>query len=150
MMANLAISQTVSPELVSSAGESFSNSNYQLDWSVGETVTATHSAGDFVLTQGFHQDTYIITAIKDLATDINISVYPNPTSNFVIIDFSAPQKLENFKIIVTDINGKILEQAETTAYKKQLDFSDYADGIYYLSVEQKNNQLLKVFKIIKN
>ncbi len=73
--------QTASPELVSSAGDRFNNTTYQLDRSIGECVTATHSAGDFVITQGLHQNTYVITAVEDLRADILMSVYPNPQCN---------------------------------------------------------------------
>ncbi len=147
-MTSLAMSQTASPELVSSAGESFNNSTYQLNWSIGECVTATHSAGDYVITQGFHQNTYVITEVEDLATDIKISIYPNPTTDLLTIDFPTSERLGNV-ITVTDINGKVLQQTEITTDKKQLNFSNYANGIYFLSVKQKN-QLIKSFKIIKN
>ena len=61
IMTTMAFSQTANPELISSGGDSFSNTTYLLDWSIGECVTATHSEGDYVITQGFHQDTYVIT-----------------------------------------------------------------------------------------
>ncbi len=147
-MTSLAISQTASPELVSSSGDSFNNSTYQLDWSLGESVTATHSAGDYVITQGFHQNTYVITAVENLATDVNISVYPNPTTDLITIDFPSFEGLGNV-ITVTDINGKILQQTEVTTDKEQFDFFNYANGVYFLSVKQEN-QTIKSFKIIKN
>ena len=61
VLTTMAFSQTANPELISSGGDSFSNTTYLLDWSIGECVTATHSEGDYVITQGFHQDTYVIT-----------------------------------------------------------------------------------------
>ncbi len=155
-MTSLAISQTISPELISSSGDNFKNTTYQLDWSLGECITATHTAGSYVITQGFHQNTYVITAVENLATDVNISVYPNPTTNLLTInfptsatDFPTSEGLGNVKITVTDINGKILQQTEVTTYKEQLDFSIYTNGVYFLSVKQEN-QTIKLFKIIKN
>ena len=64
-MANLAISQTPRSELISSAGESFKSSAYQLDWSMGECMTAMYVAGAFVMTQGFHQGKYVINYLDD-------------------------------------------------------------------------------------
>ncbi len=152
-MISLAMSQTASPELVSSAGENFNNSTYQLDWSIGECATTTHSAGSYTLTQGFHQSTLVATEVEDLATDINISVYPNPTTNLLMIDFLTSEGLGNV-ITVTDINGKTLQQAEVTTDREQLNFSDYANGVYFISVSQLRlangeNQIIKSFKIIK-
>ena len=147
-MTSLAISQTASPELVSSAGDSFNNTSYQLDWSIGECITATHSAGDYVFTQGFHQNSYVVTSVEDLRADIQMSVYPNPTTDFITIDLLSSAGHSNV-ITVTDLNGKVLQQAEVTNETEQLNFSDYANGVYFLSVTE-NNQLIKSFKIIKN
>ena len=45
--------QSVTPEVVASAGETFSNSSLTLEWTLGEIVTETF-VGTIVLTQGFH------------------------------------------------------------------------------------------------
>ena len=143
--------QTASPELVSSAGDSFNNTSYQLDWSIGECVTATHNAGDYVITQGLHQGNYVVTSVEDLAADINISVYPNPTTDLISVSFTDLPSSNGHGnvIIITDINGKILQQAEVTSNVEQLNFSTYANGIYFLTVKQES-KLIKSFKIIKN
>ena len=140
--------QTASPELVSSAGDSFNNTSYQLDWSIGECLTATHTAGAYVLMQGFHQNTYVITEVEDLAKDINITVYPNPTIDLLTVNLEASARPSSV-LTITDLNGKVLQQVAVTTDKEQLDFSNYATGVYFLSVKQEN-QLIKSFKIIKN
>ena len=147
----MAFSQTASPELVSSAGESFNNTTYQLEWSIGECVTATHIAGDYVLTQGFHQEGYIITTVENLATEINISVYPNPTTEFISVDFSnlVASVRPASVITVTDFSGKVLQTNEVTSDIEQINFSNYSVGTYFITISE-NNQLLKTFKIIKN
>lgn len=145
---NLAFSQTASPELISSSGDSFNNTSYQLDWSIGECITATHTAGDYVITQGFHHDSYIITLVEDLATDINITVYPNPTTDLLTVNFEASARPSSV-LIITDINGKVLLQENINETEKQLNFSVYTSGVYFLTVKQEN-QVIKNFKIIKN
>ena len=149
IMTNLAISQTASPELVSSAGDSFNNTSYQLDWSIGECITATHSAGSYVITQGFHQNSYVVTSVKDLATDINISVYPNPTSDFISLNFAKVSNFGKVSYLVTDFSGRVLQTENFTDDIEQINFSNYAEGTYFISVTE-NNQLIKSFKIIKN
>ncbi len=148
IMTSLAFSQTASPELVSSAGDSFNNTSYQLDWSIGECIIQTHSAGDYVITQGFHQNSYVVTSVENLRTDINISVYPNPTTDLITLDFKTSAGLLNV-LTITDLNGKVLQQVKVTNETEQLNFSNYANGIYFLTVTE-NNQLIKSFKIIKN
>lgn len=151
-LADYAISQTANPELVTSSGDSFSNTTYQLDWSIGEGITATHSSGAHILTQGFHQGRYEITSIDDF-TDIgiNITAFPNPTTDYVSVKLqklSASEMSESI-LILTNLNGKVLLQDKITKTEKQLDFSVFSPGIYFLTLKQEN-QLLKSFKIIKN
>ena len=142
--------QQLSPELVCSSGESFNNTSYQLDWSLGECVITTHSEGTYVITQGFHQGSYEITAIYDLPyAGVNIKVYPNPTTDFITInvgDLTDFEKLSS--LTVTDINGKVLFHEKITKVEQQLDFSSFKYGVYFLSLKQEN-QLIKSFKIIK-
>lgn len=148
LMTHLAISQTVSPELVSSAGDSFNNTSYQLDWSIGECVTATHSAGAYVITQGFHQNTYIITSVEDLRADIEMLVYPNPTSDFINLKVES-SKVESLQFTITDLSGKVLQNGKFANQTEQIYFSSYAVGTYLITISQ-NNQILKSFQIIKN
>ncbi len=147
-MTNLAMSQTASPELVSSAGDSFNNTSYQLDWSIGECITTTHTAGDYVLTQGFHQDSYVITAVEDLRADIDMSVYPNPTTDFISLKVES-SKVEAMQYTITDFTGRVLQIENFADDIEQINFSNYAVGTYFITVSE-NNQLIKSFKIIKN
>ncbi len=147
-MTSLAMSQTASPELVSSAGESFNNTSYQLDWSIGECVTATHNAGDYVITQGFHQNFYVITTVENLRADIYMSVYPNPTSDFISLKIESSE-VEDLQYTITDFSGKVLQISNFAGDIEQINFTNYAVGTYFISV-MENNQLIKSFKIIKN
>ena len=140
-------SQSASPELISSGGDSFQNSTYLLDWSIGECVTATLGNGTYILTQGFHQNNYSAVKVEDLRTDIKLSVYPNPATDFVTIKFSAFQK-QNIIMTLTNQTGKVLVRKRIVSETEQLDFSSYSCGIYFLTAEFDNQQI-KLFKIIK-
>ena len=57
--------------------------------------------------------------------------------------------IEQINILtITDINGKILQTKEVTNEIEQLNFSNFANGIYFLSLKQES-QIIKSFKIIK-
>ena len=160
VITNMAISQNASPELISSSGDSFTNTSYQLDWSVGECVTEMLNAGNYVINQGFHQNTYLITAVEDRQWDINISVYPNPTSDFLCVDFAEFMnfgKVSENIITITDNYGKVILQKQITSNKEQIDFSPYAYGTYIITIEtaeavqtvHSKKKLIKSFKLIK-
>ena len=140
--------QTASLELVSSSGDSFNNTSYQLDWSIGECITGTQSAGDYVITQGLHQGNYVVTSVEDLRLDILMSVYPNPTTDFISLKAES-SKVEGMQYTITDFSGKVLQTAHFVGDIEQLNFTNYAVGTYFISV-MENNQLIKSFKIIKN
>ena len=151
-LTNIAFSQTANPELVSSSGDSFNNTTYQLDWSIGECITATHSEGSYKITQGFHQSKYEITAIKKIpAEDLKISSYPNPITDFITVYFESFNMYKTFSLtlIVTNINGDALFKDEIDKKEKELNFTSFTSGIYFISIRQEN-KIIKTFKIIKN
>ncbi|MCP4178690.1 MAG: T9SS type A sorting domain-containing protein [bacterium] len=141
------VGQNTSSELISSSGESFKNTTYQLDWSVGDNITASHSLEDYVITQGFHQTNSVIAEEKQLPDIItDMSVYPNPTSDLLVL--KTPLS-ENYLCEITDIKGNYILKEKITEPIKEMHFNNYADGIYFLTVKHGRN-VLKTFKIIKH
>ncbi|MBN2174991.1 MAG: hypothetical protein JW731_12730 [Bacteroidales bacterium] len=65
------ISQSVSPQVVSSAGDFFEGTNVSLSWTLGEIATETLSNGNVILTQGFQQPFSVILA----GIDLDVLVY---------------------------------------------------------------------------
>ena len=57
--------QTLKPDIVATAGNYYSNATGSLSWSMGEPITATYSGGSNILTQGFQQSSYSITAVDN-------------------------------------------------------------------------------------
>jgi len=65
------LAQSVSPEVVSSAGDYYENANVSLSWTLGEIATETYTNGNIILTQGFQQP-YGITIH---GIDLDVLVY---------------------------------------------------------------------------
>lgn len=135
-------------EVVSSAGNTLSNSGFEVSWTFGEPVINTISTGNVILTQGFHQTKLIITAIKDI-TDIKntISVFPNPTQEFAIVKFNKLLKLVRYNLY--DLSSKVIQSEEITSNETKIDLSEFAQGTYLLKIVQSNGQTIQTFKIIK-
>ncbi|WP_310994102.1 poly(ethylene terephthalate) hydrolase family protein [Aequorivita marina] len=68
----------------------------------------------------------------------DISIYPNPTRDFVQVNIHRPTQ---FKIYST--LGQLLSAGEITENNKQINLSQYPNGIYYLRLE---NETLKIVK----
>jgi len=139
--------QIVSTELISSSGDVFCNSNYQLDWSIGECITETFNSESFIFAQGFHQGDYIVTEIENLS-NIEAIVYPNPTSDLIILRFTKNTEFEKSNYTITDLTGKDLVTYKIQSELEQIDFSNYANGFYLLTITQ-DNKIIKTFQIIK-
>ncbi len=67
-----------------------------------------------------------------------ISVYPNPTKDFVNINIQTTAHYEVYSAL-----GQRLLSGELTQNEKQIDFSNFAKGIYYVRIE---NETLKVVR----
>lgn len=90
------------------------------------------------------QPNYNVVGLNTLnKTDITLSVFPNPATNFV--NFSTPS-IDATKVIVIDINGKIIVSENMEAGKLKLNTSNFATGIYMYQIADKNNQILTTGK----
>ena len=143
--------QSISPEVVASAGDYYENGNGSLSWTLGEIATETYSNGSVILTQGFQQSTYSITFIEEKQNnDFNISVYPNPTSDYINIEFDIKNK-SDVLIQLCDINGRILlnETINSTENNKQYDFNIFSTGMYFLRISSEKDNYSETYKIQK-
>ena len=136
--------QILSPSVIGSAGASFSNSTFSTDLTVGEVMIETFS-NISIITQGFHQGIEGINS-DVVNLDINTKVYPNPTTNFLIIEL---EQNVNAELLVYDINGKIvIKDKLNNEQQKQLDFSFLNQGNYLLHINIADNQ--SVYQINKS
>jgi hypothetical protein len=121
----------LTPSVVSSSGGSYSNGNIIMDYTLGEIVVETHTNSTTILTQGFHQGILKVnTSVENI--DIKTKVYPNPTTNFLIVEL---EKNVNADIMVYDINGKIvIKDRLNNEQQKQLDFGFLKQGNYLLHI----------------
>jgi hypothetical protein len=144
--------QITSPSVISSSGNSYNNGGVNMDYTLGEIVVETFQPTVTplpltytILTQGFHQGILkVTTSVENI--DIKTKVYPNPTTNFIIIEL---EKNVNSDILVYDINGKlVLKDKLNDENQKQFDFSFLKQGNYLLHINLADKQ--SVYQINKS
>ena len=137
--------QITSPSVISSSGNSYNNGGVNMDYTLGEIVVETQTNTTTILTQGFHQGVLKVnTSVENI--DIKTKVYPNPTTNFIIIEL---EKNVNADILVYDINGKlVLKDKLNDENQKQFDFSFLKQGNYLLHINIADKQ--SVYQINKS
>ena len=92
---------------------------------------------------------YTVTVNVSSGTDELISlneikIYPNPASDFVIVE---SEKLKIYQIEIFDITGKLVKNCTINENLQSFDISNLEQGIYFVNV--KTNNVNRVFKLIK-
>lgn len=144
-------SQNISPEILSTAGNSFAGSSVHLDWTLGEVATTTLQESDLQITQGFHQPTYMVTSINDIPLDIGqISLYPVPTSSNINMELTFQQeRVIHFHLL--DMKGQKIwsKEAQGQQIKEKFTLSHVPNGNYLMKISIDNTPYSQTFKIIK-
>ncbi len=122
------IGQSLSPQLVSSAGKEFSDGAVYLSWSLGELSIVTYDLGNPILTQGFHQPEILPGSITEQFFQWN--VYPNPASELVFVEINGLQLPERIELF--DAQGKLVFQGAMSTSKMSIPVANLEDGIYFL------------------
>ncbi len=87
------------------------------------------------------------STVKDLNNNIEqISIYPNPSSNFVVLDFGT-NELTNAHYEIYNVLGELITSKNVNQPKQQIDISKYTNGNYLLKFT--NNKGSKAIKLIK-
>jgi hypothetical protein len=81
------------------------------------------------------------TAIDEANHNTDVLLYPNPVSSILNISLNEIAKI----ILVYNSTGLLVAEEKST---KEIDFSDYSDGMYFVKIELEGNSKKKVQKII--
>ena len=139
-------SQTISKQVIGSAGKTQSNSNLKISWTAGEPVVGLMTAGGNQLGNGYYPAMDIqALSIDDVSLNVEIMLYPNPTSQS--LNVSHPE-LNSFGIQIVDLNGKQVYSG-TIQKEVPLDVSSYTQGMYLVTIEDTTNHKKNTYKIIK-
>ena len=146
LISTLGYSQTISKQVIGTAGKTQSNSDLKVSWTTGEPVVGLMTAGGNQLGNGYYPALDLqALSIEDNAMDVNLKVYPNPTSQFLFV--SHPE-LNSFSIQIVDLNGKQIYTG-TISKEQPLDVSTYSQGMYLIILENKATNQKNTYKIIK-
>ena len=146
------ISNTINAQetTVSAGGEA--SGNGVVSYSVGQIVYSAQTGANGNTISEEVQQPYEISIVTEIAEaqniNLNITVYPNPTTEYLIIDIDN-YKSTNIKYLIFDINGKLLQSIESEGKITKIETSNLIPSNYFLRVLDKDREI-KVFKIIKN
>jgi hypothetical protein len=144
--------QQIKQEVIASAGgfNKSADNTLSISWTLGETIipTFTSQDGTLILTHGFQQK-LIITAIEEnLGDPVKVTIYPNPTSEMINIQFETATDKE-ISLILLDAQGKLVKTdvIETSVINKTVNLQDLPAGVYYVRLTK--GKLVNVYKVVK-
>lgn len=137
-----------SQAVVATTGGEGKAGNTTVSYTVGEPIASTIQNDSAVLTQGFHQPTYVTTAIKEAFLPGTITVFPNPTTAMLQVELKE-MDLDNLVLVLHDAKGSSIAGAAPKANFWQTDLSGLAGGAYWLTVTDTKTNQSSVFKILK-
>jgi len=143
----LLYAQSVSPEVLSTAGASGSTSDATISWTLGQTAVQTLTTDDAILTQGFHQPLIRVQRYDKIQTDdLSFKVYPNPTSEFLRIEMPTYEGYRQLTLL--DSESRDLRTATVESESIEFSVADLPAGIYYLRIGS-DEQIFATYEIIK-
>lgn len=132
----------------SSGGEALGNGG-SVSYTVGQVAYGTNTGTNGELTEGVQQayEIFVTTGIEEMDVILNISAYPNPTTDFLQLKIES-EKMKNLSFQLYNINGKLLQNKKITGTESQINMTGLVSAIYFVIVLSEN-QIVKSFKIIK-
>jgi hypothetical protein len=136
--------QVIARSTIGSFGSSSSKGNVTLQSSGGQVATENKTNGGTTIGQGAIQPVIIFQE----ANDLDAIVYPNPTSDMVILSFDQLQAKEISMSIVNMTGETVYNNKEVIYREKQIDLRGFKAGTYILDL--KSGGMSSSFKIVIN
>jgi hypothetical protein len=134
---------------VVSSGGDIIGSNGSISYSYGQIDYLSIESSFGKLSQGLQQPYEILSIdVKETENDINVLVFPNPSSHFININL-AFDDIKNCSFLLYDIKGQLLESSDINQENHIIDMSQKISGTYIMKIS-KDLKIIKTFKIIKN
>ena len=140
----LCFSQYLEKTVISSFAGFLNSKNIQMDVVIGEVLTKQKKMNFIQVSEGFLQSNHSqVKSHKYKHKNSSINIYPNPTSNFIIIEGLVG--INNITII--NVFGSIISQTQVTGIS-QIDMTNYACGVYTINIIDAEGDI-EAYQIIK-
>ena len=134
---------------ISAAGGNGTGSGGSVSYTVGQIVYTTASGSNGSVAQGVQQpyEISVVTGIEATDIDLSFSVYPNPSTDFLILKISNYNQ-EKYDYKLYNITGSLLLKDKVLSEETQINVQQMHSGTYFLKIISGYKEV-KTFKIIK-
>ncbi len=133
---------------VAAGGES-SGAGGTVSYSIGQVDYIAPAGSNGNTNEGLQQpyEFFSMGVEEDPSIQLELSLYPNPTSSHVVLNISKPD-LSGLYYQLYDMNGQLLVSKAISGPITEIILGNYASASYLLKVSDTKKEL-KTFKIIK-
>jgi hypothetical protein len=136
--------QTIEQQVIGSIGNEYVSSTSKVAFTIGEPITTTLIGQQNIISQGFHQGTLNITAVREDLPIIELKVYPNPALESLTVTASSMDS--EWKLQTVD--GKTVMFGTLRQGSNTIDMTTVAQSTYILTIFTSNNQT-NSYRIVK-
>ncbi|MBY0424903.1 MAG: T9SS type A sorting domain-containing protein [Cytophagales bacterium] len=138
--------QVNAQSVLNATGRTVSNSNFEIDYAVGDWVDTQIQSYGYEVKSGVIQRAYLLNVVNSQNVDYSpvMTVFPNPTSGTLRIS-ELPKG--TFRIELFDNQGLELKRFAPCL---DLSFPEIPSGTYHLHFRDSKNEILSTIKIIKS
>jgi hypothetical protein len=145
---NIVSAQTIDRQVFTTAGNSVSNANHKITFTIGEPLIGTIQSS-IIINQGFLAAASSSTtlAVDEQLLSTAIKVYPNPVTEKLSIDLNGVSG--DAKVMIYSSTGQLLKTEKLNAQNNTINISHLQNGLYLVNLHFLDYKTVKTFKIIK-
>ncbi len=133
---------------IDSGGDISTNGTTKMVYTLGEVAVQENSTGNIHVSEGFIGVNSLVSLdIENYSILSDIKVYPNPTSDYININFT--QK-SDYDISIYNLAGELIYSKQIIeSNKESINLNKFPAGTYLFVVKQVAEQKATTYKIIK-
>ncbi len=118
--------------ILATAGDSFTNSEGVITWTIGEIITETFTNGSIVLTQGMQQKPHNVTETYVFSQPgVKVVISPNPAKYMITVNSNSNSTLHTS---IYDMNSRIVISKKLKNNRENIDISNLKPGLYLVKI----------------
>jgi hypothetical protein len=136
--------------VIASASNYVELTDISVSWTVGDVIVPNYAAPDnsIYTTHVFQYKVITVNIEENIDTPIKVTVFPNPASENININFEEPIDGEITLLMINSLGKPVkTDVIEAQTVEKILNLQDLPSGIYYLKLTK--GKLVNVYKVVK-
>ena len=146
MVMTMAVASLAQSAVATAGGEATGDGS--VSFTVGQTVFTTVANENGSISQGVQQAYEITTETGIDVTEIQLSAFPNPTSDVLNLQINGGD-FKNVSYALYNNTSKLIDKRTVNGSDTQISMGAYKAGVYFLEVKA-DGKTVKRFKVVKN